>query len=89
MGMTEDEMVEWHHQLSWYELRKLQKIVKDKEVWLAAVHGVAENWTWLSDWTTTKVKYEATWNLLNKYSYKNTMNNHSDLCLDYLMAWGK
>ena len=28
---------------------KLQKIVKDGEVWHAAGHGVAKNWTQLSD----------------------------------------
>ena len=34
-------------------LGKLQKIVKDREAWHAAVHGVAKSWTSLSDRTTT------------------------------------
>ena len=30
-------------------LSKLQEMVKDREAWHAAVHGVAKNWTQLSD----------------------------------------
>ena len=30
-------------------LSKLQDIVKDKEAWRAAVHGVTKSWTQLSD----------------------------------------
>ena len=35
-------------------LSKLQ-MVKDREAWRAAVHGVAKSQTWLSDWVTTNV----------------------------------
>ena len=34
-------------------LNKLQEIVKDKETWRAAVHGVRKNWTWLNNWMTS------------------------------------
>ena len=38
-------------------LSKIQEIVEDREAWLAAVHGVAKSWTWLSEWTTPTYIY--------------------------------
>ena len=38
-------------------LSKFQEMVKDREAWLAAVHGVAKNWTRLSNWTTDHIKW--------------------------------
>ena len=32
-------------------LSKLRELVMDRGAWHAAIHGVAKNWTWLSDWT--------------------------------------
>ena len=34
-------------------LRELWEIVKVREAWQAAVHGVAKSQTWVSDWTIT------------------------------------
>ena len=36
-------------------LGKLQELVMDREVWRAVVHGVAKNWTRLSNWTELNV----------------------------------
>ena len=32
-------------------LSKIREMVKDRETWHAAVHGVTKSWTWLSNWT--------------------------------------
>ena len=50
-GMTEDEMVGWHH---WLDGRKFEQAlgVGDGQGSLAsAVHGVTKSWTWLSNVT--------------------------------------
>ena len=51
-GITEDEMIGWHHWLNGHSLSKLREIVKDGEAWCAAVHGVTKSQTQLSNWTT-------------------------------------
>ena len=47
--MTEDEMVGWNHGLRGHEFDKLREIVKDRDAWRAAVHGVAKSLIQLSD----------------------------------------
>ena len=54
-------------------LNKFREIVKDREGWRSAVHGVAKSWTWLSNWTELRcqgmnIYYNTTdsWELLAK-----------------------
>ena len=54
-GQQRVEMVGWHHRLNRHDLSKVQEIVKDRETWRAAVHGVPKSQTKLSNGTTTTI----------------------------------
>ena len=58
-GTTEDEMLGGITDSMDMSLGKLQELVKDREFWHTAVHGVTKSQTRLSDWT------EQNWNLTN------------------------
>ena len=54
-GCKQSDMTEWqnnNNNTHSMDIRKLWKIVKDREAWHTAVHGVAKSQTQLSDWTT-------------------------------------
>ena len=39
-------------------LGKLREIVKDREAWCAAFHGIAKSWTWLNSWTKVRTSFQ-------------------------------
>ena len=44
-------------QRTWVRANKLCEIVKHREAWCAAVHGVTKSWTWLREWTTKTTQH--------------------------------
>jgi len=48
-GLQRMRWVGWHHHSMDMNLSKLWKIVKDREAWSAALHGVANSQTQMSD----------------------------------------
>ena len=44
-GMTEDEMVGWHHRLNGHEFGQTPGDGEGQGAWCAVVHGIAKIWT--------------------------------------------
>ena len=79
-------MVGWHHPLNGHNLNQLQEIVKDREAWRAAVHGVAKIQTQLSDWTTVKRVHRNIWGQMVYKSWQICGRNFREgFTLSYLL----
>ena len=71
-GLTEYEMVGWHHRLDGHEFEQAPGGSK-RQGSLVGCH--AESQTWLSDWATTLLKFKTGSFLLNKFPSTVTPQN--------------
>ena len=47
--VTKDEMTGWHHWLSGHEFEETPLMVKDRESWSVAFHGITKSWDWATE----------------------------------------
>ena len=72
-------------------LGRLRDLVMDREAWLAAVHGVTKNWTWLSDWTEHKQVTCCCMTLRNYYKQLNKpiLRNLTSVVCTFMVTEGQ
>ena len=86
--VTEDEMVEWHHQTNGHESEQILEDSEDREVWCAAIHRVARSWTQLSNRRITTTKPSKR-DKFKKESFINTPAFTSQLGSTSDVDWGR
>ena len=62
-------------------LSKLRGLVKDRQAWRAAVHGVAKSWTWLGNWTKNNNVYMHICIWIPTHTYFSVYDMHQCICM--------
>ena len=89
-GMTEAEMVGWHHRLNGHGFEQAVADCEGQEAWSAAVHEVTNCQTWLSDWTKQNKISHLNSNLLslqNLHFFTGCSNSYYTLLFSQKLLW--
>ena len=88
-GMTEDEVIGWHHRLYGHESSKLRKLVMDREALRAAMCGYTKSRTWLStdlNWTECSARNNPPLAVHNSISFSPVSQCHFMSFLEFTIS---